>query len=200
MLEMMNIDNITCKDIILAMTKKVTQSNQNYNSQKYNKKALQKSLYFLNQRINIFHFRWGHYGPFSYEIHYTLNDLITAKYIEEICIPDGKINTYNIRYIYDDNSYFETLELSDDLNSSLDRIVEFISDKSSEELELLASVHYWVKRQQLESNEYTIDYIFSNIDALKPSTGFKKSEIPQAIKTLEKEKYLIPKSPYIITN
>ena len=97
------------------------------------------------------------------------------------------------------DSYFETLELPDDLNSSLDRIVEFISDKSSRELELLASVHFWAKYQQSRSNEYTVDYIFEHIDALKPSTGFTKSEIPQAIKTLEEEKFLIPESPDLAT-
>ena len=185
------------EDIILTLIKKITQSNQyNTNGHEYNKKALQKSLYFFNQDISsTFSFIWGHYGPFSYEIHCILNDLIHSNYISETRIPNSKGVSHNLAYIKKDDAYFEIPELPEDLNSSLDRIIKFVSDKSSRELELLASVHFWAKYQQSESNNYAIDFIFENIDALKPSTGFTKLDIQDAIKTLEEEKYLIPESP-----
>ncbi len=177
--------------VILALIKKMTQSNPA--DQEYTKKSLHKSLYLLNHHIRVFSFTWGDHGPFSYDIHYVLIDLIHRKYIKETRVQNSVGTSHNLEYVKKDYSYFEIkLKLPPNLVSSLDKIVEFTLHKSPRELELLASVHYLAIDQKFESNEYTVDYIFNQLSILKPYTSFTMSDVQKAIEILEEHKYLAP--------
>ena len=189
---------ITPEHIILSIIKKSNSLNSNYAEMGIcGRKTLQKCLYLLNQHVRLFHFRWGQLGPFSDQLYYVLDDLISRGYIKSIrtYMPYMQYSLYQLEYQKNVDSFFESLVFPPDINSLLDKTLTFISNKSPRDLELLTSVHFWAKRQQFDLDTYTIEYIFEKIDTLKPSSNFTKSDIQDAIKILEEEKYLISTSP-----
>mgnify|MGYP001578535968 FL=1 len=95
-----------------------------------------------------------------------------------------------MEYCAKDDSYFEELSMPKELNSELNEIVKFTAGKSPRNLELLASVHYWAKRQQELLDEYSVDYVLEKLTELKPDAGFKQSDVENAIDTLETHEYL----------
>lgn len=83
--------NITNEDVVLALVKKATEYPAVGGKRGVRgKKALQKSMYFFNQKIRRFSFRWGDYGPFSQEIQFIAADLVEMGSIGIERIPTGK--------------------------------------------------------------------------------------------------------------
>ncbi len=189
----MNIENITKEDMVLALIKRATEYTGTKNNKGvHGKKALQKSLYFLNDKFHLFGFRWGDYGPLSGEIQQIAEDLITRGDITVTKIPTKKdgIFTQHMKYSMKDDSYFEELDMPKDLDSELDEIVKFTAGKSPRDLELLASVHFWAMRQQDLLDEYSMNYVLEKLTELKPDAGFKQSDVEYAIETLVTHEYL----------
>jgi uncharacterized protein YwgA len=188
----MKTENITNEDVVLAFAKKATEYQGTDNKGIHGKKALQKSMYFLNEKFHLFGFRWGDYGPLSGEIQQIAEDLIARGNITVKNVPTKKDGIFiqQMEYCAKDDSYFEELSLSKDLDSELNEVVKFTAGKSPRDLELLASVHYWAKRQQELLDEYSVDYVLEKLTELKPDAGFKQSDVENAIDTLETHEYL----------
>ncbi|MCY4490779.1 MAG: hypothetical protein OXC46_04865 [Thaumarchaeota archaeon] len=82
------------------------------------------------------------------------------------------------------------ITIPDEIDNNLDVIIKFVTGKTPDELEFLASVHYWAVRQQEISNNYSADYIFEKLSALNPNRVFKLDDVILAVKTLEAHKFL----------
>lgn len=189
----MNIEDVTNEDIVLSLIKMATEYDGGTDNKGIRgKKALQKSLYFLNEKCHHFSFRWGDYGPLSGEIQQIAEDLITRGYIfvREIKTKKEGAVIQNMEYSPVKNSYFEGLTMPEPLKTELNEIVKFIASKNPRDMELLASVHYWAIREQELLDEYSVDYIFGKLTDLKPDAGFKKSDVERAIETLVINEYL----------
>ena len=188
----MKIENLTNEDVVLALTKKATEYEGTENKGVHGKKALQKSLYFLNEKFHFFGFRWGDYGPLSDEIQQIAGDLIARGNITVTKIPTKKdgIFVQQMKYSSKDDSYFENLGIPNELDSELNEIIKFTAGKSPRNLELLASVHYWATRQQDLLDEYSVEYVLEKLTELKPDAGFKQSDVESAIETLVTHEYL----------
>lgn len=188
----MSIENITNEDVVLTLIKKATEYEETDHKGVHGKKALQKSLYFLNEKFHLFGFRWGDYGPLSGEIQQIVEDLIARGYILVTKIPTKKDGIFiqQMDYSPKNDSYFEELKMPPDLDFKLNEIVKFTAGKSPRELELLASVHYWAIRQQDLLDEYSVEYVLEKLTKLKPDAGFKQSDVENAIETLVTHEYL----------
>lgn len=188
----MSIENITNEDVVLTLIKKATEYEGTDHKGVHGKKALQKSLYFLNEKSHLFGFRWGDYGPLSGEIQQIAEDLIARGYIlvTKIATKKDGIFIQQMDYSPNNDSYFEELKMPPDLDFKLNEIVKFTAGKSPRELELLASVHYWAIRQQDLLDEYSVEYVLEKLTELKPDAGFKQSDVENAIETLVTHEYL----------
>jgi len=188
----MSIENITKEDVVLTLIKKATEYTGTENKGVHGKKALQKSLYFLNEKFHLFGFRWADYGPLSGEIQQIAEDLIVRGNVTVTKVPTKKdgIFTQQMEYCSKDDSYFEELGMPSELDSELNEIVKFTAGRNPRDLELLASVHYWAIRQQDLLDEYSVDYILEKLTELKPDAGFKQSDVEYAIETLVTHEYL----------
>ena len=88
------------------------------------------------------------------------------------------------------NTNSETFEhFPEDMDTTLDHIVDFIEGKSPRDLELLASVHYWAQRQQYQTSGYDAGYIHKKLTELKPDAGFTRDNVEWALQKLEKDQF-----------
>jgi len=181
-------------DIVLLFIKKATDNEKVEIPGVMGKKALQKSMYFFNERINSFYFKWRDYGPFSGELQQIAQDLILNGNAVVKEIPTGKegATIQNLTFSSEHNLYFSEIKFPDDVDKKLNEIIKFTSGKKPRELELLASVHFWAKKQQFMLDEYTSKYIHNKLTELKPDAGFNESNVKGAIETLEFNEYLKP--------
>ena len=181
-------DNLMKEDIVLALIKKATKNPQANTKGINGKKALQKSLYFLNQKLNIFSYRWGDYGPLSGEIQHIVEDLITQGSVLVTDVPTGKQEAI-IKNLKSSNLESDISGLGQ-INIELDKIISFIAERTPRDLELLASVHFWAVRQQELMNNYSVVYILEKLTCLKPDANFTEKDVKYAINVLKEHEYL----------
>jgi len=186
------MNSVSGKDIALLLIKKATEVEGLQNNGIMGKKALQKALYFFNLNHNIFSFKWGDYGPLSAEIQQIAGDLEANKnvIVEEIETKKEGAVIKNMKFSPENNPYFSDIKFPKEIDSTLNNVVRFIRGRSPRDLELLASVHYWAKKQESLLDEYTLDYILDKLTELKPDAGFKEADIKRAIEILESDHYL----------
>ncbi len=156
------------------------------------KKAFQKSLYFLNQHHNIFKFGWGDYGPLCAEIQQIAEDLkANGKIIvKEITTRKEGAIILNMTFSQENNTHFSEIEFPSDLEKLIAKVTKFLSSYEPRDLELLASVHYWAKKEQFFTDKYTVEYIYKKLFELKPDAVFTEKDVKEALTTLESQEYL----------
>ena len=169
--------------IVARLIQKATNEHPNW---ALGKKALQKSLYFFNLKSGCFSFRWADYGPFSGEVQQIVRDLEAVGRVKVGRVETRKQNAFLHRVEYVQKE--PQLEVSSDLDESLDATMGFVAEQSSRDLELLASVHYWAQRHTHEDNLTT--YIYNVLKMLKPDAGFTEDDINDAITTLKENNLL----------
>jgi hypothetical protein len=190
------MNSVSGKDIALLLIKKATEVEGLEKSGVMGKKALQKALYFFNLKHNIFTFKWGDYGPLSAEIQQIAGDLEANRNIivEEIETKKEGVVIKNMKFSPESNPYFSDIKFPTEIDTTLNKVVRFIMGRSPRDLELLASVHYWAKKQEFMLDEYTVDYILDKLTELKPDAGFREADVKRAIEILESSNYLGSKS------
>lgn len=188
----MTVNVISNEDIVLFLIKKATEFDGVDTKGILGKKALQKSLYFFNLGFNIFSFKWGDYGPISGEIQQIIEDLITSGNVKVTEIPTKKEGAVikKLQFSEEANPRFSEIKFPSHIENRLDETIEFTAGKSPRDLELLASVHYWAKKEQFAVDKYSKEYVFEKLTQLKPDAGFNQKDVEFAIKILEKHGYL----------
>jgi len=183
---------VSKSDIVLLLIKKASEIEKVETPGVMGKKALQKSLYFLNQEHPIFKFKWGDYGPLSGEIQQIAEDLKANGKINVKEIPTLKKGAViqHMTFSKESNTSFAEIEFPLGLEDSITKVTRFLSGYTPRKLELLASVHYWAKKQQLITDEYTPEYLHEKLLELKPDAGFTPKDVKEALDTLEYHEYL----------
>lgn len=183
---------ISKSDVALMLIKKASENEAVEISGVLGKKAFQKCLYFLNQHDNFFKFKWGDYGPFSEEIQQIAEDLEAGGNIIVKNIPTQKQGIFfkNMKFSEEKNANFLETKFPQELEKDIMKVTKFASGKKPRELELLASVHYWAKKQKFLTDRYDAKYLHEKLLELKPDAGFKLKDIENAINTLEYNEYL----------
>ena len=168
---------------MLRLIQKTTEKHPEW---KLGKKALQKSFYFFNLKHNTFSFKWANFGPMSGEIQQIVRDLDAAGRIKIEPVRTGNSNAVlqSIKYVSNNH----TLIIPSELDNKLDDTVQFVAEKDSRTLELLASVHFWAIRNH--NDEDVTEYVHHILDELKPDANFTKEDVEFAIHTL-KEQHLL---------
>ena len=187
---------VSSSDLVLLLIKKATELEGPEETGIMGKKALQKALYFLNQDHNIFKFKWGDFGPFSGEIQQIVEDLSANGniLIKDILTKKQDAIIKNMKFSVDNNPNFSNIEFPPDVVASVDKVTKFISGYKPRDLELLASVHYWAKKELFFTDKYTPEYVYEKLLELKPDAGFTKNDVEKAIATLEFNSYLTQKN------
>jgi hypothetical protein len=182
----------THTDIALLLIKKATHNKDAEKPGVMGRKSLQKSLYFLNNHHNKFHFKWGAYGPTSELIQQISVDLMAGVRVSVEEIPDKKgFIIENMTITQEGNDYLSHVKFPPDLEQYVEKVIQFLTNRDPRELELLSSVHCLAKCRQLYDGEkYTADYIYKTFDDLNFDTSFALKEIQYAITTLESNGYL----------
>lgn len=176
------------KSIVLRLIQKATENSKTETKGILGKKALQKSIYFFSLKHGYFHFRWADYGPFNAEVQQIVQDLVHSNKINirEIQTKKKSAVIQNMQY----NADSETFEhFPEDMDKTLDHIVDFIEGKSPRDLELLASVHYWAQKQQYQTDSYNAEYIHEKLTELKPGAGFTRDNVEWALQKLAEGKF-----------
>lgn len=174
------------KSIVLRLIQKATENSKMETKGMPGKKALQKSIYLFSLKHGCFNFRWADYGPFNVEVQQIVQDLT---YNGKISMSDMPIKTEKEVFVQNiqcsaDSETFESFP--DNMDKTLDHIVEFIEGKRPKDLEWLASVHYWAQRQQRQTGNYDAEYIYEKLTALKPNAKFTEDDVKKALQELEK--------------
>lgn len=188
----MGLELVSKSDIALLLIKKASEIEGLETPGIMGKKAFQKSLYFLNQHHNIFKFGWGDYGPFCTEIQQIAEDLKANGKIIVKEIPTKKEGAIiqNMTFSQENNTDFSETEFPSDLEKLITNVTKFLSGYKPRDLELLASVHYWAKKEQFFTDKYTAEYIYEKLLELKPDAGFTEKDVDKALTTLEFQEYL----------
>lgn len=168
------------KSIVLGFIQRATEDHPDW---KLGKKALQKSLYFfnLNGDDGHFSFRWADFGPMSSEVQQIVYDLEAVRRIEITPVKMKKSGAFLhvLKYIQKEPS----LEIPPDLNETVNSTMKFVAGRSSRDLELLASVHYWAERS--DGNDMAM-HVHQMLTELKPKAKFTKTDVEEAIRELKK--------------
>lgn len=175
--------------IVLRLIQKVSENPNVEVKGMMGKKALQKSIYFFNLKHGFFNFRWADYGPLSGEVQQIVQDLDSGRKIKIEDIETKKTGIFIKKILYVANSA-DFKNFPSALDNTLDDIVTFTAGKGPRDLELLASVHFWAKKQQDLSDEYTAKYCHEKLTELKPDAGFKIHDVERAIESLEDNEFL----------
>ncbi len=170
------------KLIVLRLIQKATLA---YPDWALGKKALQKSLYFFNLKWGLFSFRWADYGPLSGEIQQIARDLQATGRITVTDIETQKQDVFlkSMKYVQKPPAFTTPLKIE----AALDETMEFVAGRTSRDLELLASVHFWAKKRQ---DGDIVDYVYFALEELKPDAGFTRENVASAIDELRKNSLL----------
>ena len=175
------------KDIVLSFIQKAADCPE----WDLGKKALQKSLYFFNLEEGCFSFRWADYGPLCGEIQQIAHDLWAT---EKISIRDVKTKNGKIlkKMEWVKQQQQPPVKVEASLDAALNKTMEFVSGRTSRDLELLASVHFWVERKydDDDDDEDTVDYVFNMLEELKPEARFTRNDVEKAIDKLTNHGFL----------
>ena len=182
----------TKNDLILLLVKKATENENAEIPGIMGKKALQKCMYFFNEKFDLFSFKWQGFGPHSGEIQQMVQDFVYDKNITIKEIPTRKEGIFIQNMTFNENhiSYFDDVKFSKEIDQELNQIIKFANGKKPRELELLASIHYWAKKQLNKLDKYTLEYIHDKLRELKPDAGFTEKDIKASIDTLQYYDYL----------
>ena len=170
------------KSVVLRLIQKAAEK---YPSWELGKKALQKSLYFFNLKSGRFNFRWADFGPMSGEVQQIVRDLEAVGRVKVDRIETKKQNAFLHRVEYVQKE--PQLEVSSDLDESLDATIGFVAKRSSRDLELLASVHFWAVKSD---GKDTVEYVHRMLEELKPDAKFTKENVEGAVLKLRKNGFL----------
>ncbi len=183
---------VSKSDIALLLIKKASEIEGLETPGIMGKKALQKSLYFLNEDLDIFKFKWGDYGPLCGEIQQIAEDLKSNGKIIVKEIPTKKQGavTQNMTFSNESNSNFTDIEFPTEWEKSITNVTRILSGYKPRDLELFASVHYWAKKQQFFTDIYTPEYLYEKLLELKPDAGFSPKDVDRALHFLEHNDYL----------
>lgn len=185
------MNNISRQDLVLLLTKKATEKDVDTPGI-MGRKALQKSFYFLNQHDDFFTFKWHDYGPFSGELQQITKDLVSNGNIslKEIQTKKQDAIINHMTFSDDNNPYFSEEDIPKEIHSRMNQVLTLVMGRKPRELELLASVHYWAKKEQFALDSYSPEYIHGKLTELKPDAGFTMPDVIRAIETLEHFDYL----------
>ena len=179
---------MTNQFIVLRLIQKATENKNAETKGILGKKALQKSMYLFNLRHERFYFKWADYGPLSGEIQQIVRDL---SYNNKITLTDfemkNKAVVKNVLFVKDSEKFEGFPE---QIDKTLDEIVNLTAGKGPRELELWASVHYWARRQQEQVDKYTVKHIHERLSILKPDAKFTEDDVRRAIEKLEEGQFL----------
>jgi len=147
----------------------------------YGKKALQKIVYFLSEKLQLsFNFRLYWFGPFSRELANLYDEL---KYLGLIEVDISEIYP-KIKINQSEEEYIEDI-IKNNINDEEKQIINDIANKLRSylprKLELLATVHF-IKKYITESEEE----IIRTIRKIKKSK-FNVAEIREAISIINRE-------------
>lgn len=186
------MEAVSKSDISLLLIKKFSEIEGLDEKGIQGKKALQKSLYFFNEHFPIFNFKWGDYGPFCGEIQQIFEDLSANGNIEVKDIPTQKSGAVIKNMTFSDkrNENFKETVFPKDVEKTIDDLTRFLGGYKPRDLELLASVHFWAKKQFRSTDEYASEYIHDKLTELKPDAGFTSKDVEKAISLLESHEYL----------
>ena len=172
----------TNRSIVLRLIHKAAEE---YPSWSLGKKALQKSIYFFNLKHNCFKFKWADFGPMSGEVQQIVHDLEAVGRIEIKPTETGKPGVFLSRIKFVPNEH--SLTVPPEIDKILDTIIEFVANKNSRNLELLASVHFWATRN---NGDNIAEYVYRMLEELKPNAEFTKDDVERAIDELMAKKIL----------
>ena len=170
------------KLVVLRLIQKATSNRPNW---ALGKKALQKSLYFFNLELGLFSFRWADYGPLSGEIQQIARDLEAAGRITITDVETQKPGVFlkSMKYVPQSPDF----EVLSELDAALDKTMKFVAGRTSRDLELLASVHFWAEKRH---GGDTVDYVYYMLEELKPDAGFTRECVADAINVLKENDLL----------
>ncbi|GBF34531.1 hypothetical protein DCCM_3650 [Desulfocucumis palustris] len=155
------------------------------------KKAMQKIVYFLQERGFNFGYVYGihHYGPYCKTLE---NDI-------QVLELDGvvKREQYGSSLLIKPSEYID-LYIDDYkdkcINEKEKTILKYVIDnfvtKTPLELELLSTVHFVVKELQRKEDRALISDVVTGVESIK-GDKFSEDEIQNAIKTLVSHEYLV---------
>ena len=164
------------KSIVLHFIRRATKEHPEW---VLGKKGLQKSIYFFNLERGRFSFRWADYGPLSDEIQQIVRDLEAVGKIEVTKVETKKAGAFLRRMNAQKRPDFK---LSPELDAALSKTMRFVAERTSRNLELLASVHFWAKKRH-EGD--TVEYVYEMLEVLKPDAGFTKEDVTYAVNELK---------------
>ena len=168
------------KSLVLRLIQRATKEYPNW---QLGKKALQKSLSFVNLKCNCLNFKWEDYGPMSGEVQQIAHDLKAVGKVKITETPTKKQNAFIKSMTSNANA-----TIAPELNDALEKTLEFVAGKSAKELELLVSVHFWVERCNADND--TTEYVFQKLDELRPDAAFTKTDVEESICEMKKHNIL----------
>lgn len=151
----------------------------------YGKKALHKILYFEDLESNDFSYRWEKFGPFSYELKFLFEDAVADGLLDINPIPLSTKDAiqYNMYLSNKGKEFLDKNSLDPEATNRIDQTYNFLKDQNPRSMELLASVHYLIRNNNCPVDANKIHGI---IKSLKPKSGFKLSQVDEAISELRK--------------
>lgn len=179
------------EDIVLALITKATKHRGADITGIGGGKTLQKSMYFFNQKVKTFDYKWGDHGPLCELIQHVIGDLIEREYVVIVDVFTEKRGM--MKNLQSSGNALVSGEIPNEINKGLDETISFVTGKSPDELEFLASVHFWAIRQQESTDDYSIEYILETLVQLNPKTEYNEWNVMGAIGMLEANGYLTPK-------
>lgn len=147
------------------------------------RKALQKILYFVNLEEKIFPYQWNSYGPYSEEVKYMLEDMVSNHQISverEELHTKGRIQ-FNMKITEDGGKHLDLMGQSPEVDSRVESVHELLAGRSPRMMELLASVHYIASYD----GGRCFDRTFDIISELKPDANFKQDDVNDALSELQ---------------
>ena len=150
------------------------------------KKALQKIVYFINEKLDLsYHYMWWAYGPFSKELYDDLDFLLLLGY--------AKYDHYNFVLMATDKLKRERIRLERNLTQEIDNIISRLKEYTGldpRKLELLASLYFLRNSYSGIENPQNPDELYMTLNLLKKDK-FGKEEVLEAIEHVKDiEKFL----------
>ena len=150
------------------------------------RKALQKILYFVSLKTNLFSYQWNTYGPYSEELKYHLGDMILNKDIKvkKITVSAGYAQ-YNMKLSDDGKNHLKSMNSTPSIDSEITKVVDLLKDQTPRTMELFASVQYIAT---CRDGKYR-NKIYDILDNLKPNK-FTKTDVNKTESLLQKSKLI----------
>src|SRR5919198_2758197 len=153
------------------------------------KDALQNIMYFVSIKSNTYSFQWNKYGPYSEELKHTFDYAIIEGTVEyyPINAPVTNGQKFNVRLTSQGEELLSSSVLNNYTKESIDFAYQILKNKSSLQMELLASVHYIGKYNGSKTN---VLFVLNILRKLKPNVRFEQEDINSVIEELKELKLL----------